>query len=131
MNYSIFNQRAVDKGFECPNRLFVVAHYLDSYEHVLNNCSEEESIWKGIYEYHCNGRTYYVLDESDACRVVDSYREMLTIQMEPQATDKPSVFIRDLAEAYYHDVFDVFDTIQEVELEIDNVIFPKYYIVEC
>lgn len=131
MNYSLFNQRATDKGFETPDRLFIVAHYLDLYEDVLNKCSEEESIWKGIYEYHYNGKTYYILNEPDACRIVDSYREMLAMQMEPQVTGKPSVFVRDLAEAYYHDVFDVFDTVQEVELEIDNVVFPKYYIVEC
>lgn len=35
------------------------------------------------------------------------------------------------AAAYYNDIFDVFDVVQEVELELDGILFPKYYIVEC
>lgn len=34
----------------------------------------------------------------------------------------------EMAAAYYNDIFDV---VQEVELELDGILFPKYYIVEC
>lgn len=131
MDYSRFYNKALCEGFEHPERLYIVAHYLDSYEDLIMKCTEEESIWKGIYEYHIKGKTYYILDEPEACRIVDSYRGLLAKQMEPQAADKPNVSVRELAEAYYHDIFDVFDTVQEVELEINDVLFPKYYIVEC
>ena len=51
--------------------------------------------------------------------------------MEGQSNQPSVVTCKEMADAYYGSIFDVFDTVQEVELEIDGIIFPKYYIVEC
>ena len=77
MNYSDFVNEALCRGFEHPERLYMVAYKLDMPE-VYTLCTEEE-----------------------------------------------------MAAAYYNDIFDVFDVVQEVELELDGILFPKYYIVEC
>ena len=120
MNYSDFVNEALCRGFEHPERLYMVAYKLDMPE-VYTLCTEEESIWPGIYEYHINGKIFYILTEHEACRIVDNYRRMLASKLADE----------EMAAAYYNDIFDVFDVVQEVELELDGILFPKYYIVEC
>lgn len=132
MNYSDFIKEALCRGFEHPERLFMVAYKLDMPE-IHDLCTEEESIWSGIYEYHINGKVYYILTELEACRIVDNYRNMLADKLADQAIDNVVTKITDveMAAAYYNDIFDVFDIVEEVELELDGILFPKYYIVEC
>jgi hypothetical protein len=110
----------------------MVAYKLDMPE-VYTLCTEEESIWPGIYEYHINGKIFYILTEHEACRIVDNYRRMLASKLADQSIDNAITRITDeeMAAAYYNDIFDVFDVVQEVELELDGILFPKYYIVEC
>lgn len=135
MHYTDFIKLARLKGFENPGQLYMTAYHLGlntateaELEPFLNTCSEEESIWNGIYEYRINGKVILILDDGDANRVVNNYRDSLKQTMEGQ----PSVVTcKEMADAYYDSIFDVFDTVQEVELEIDGIIFPKYYIVEC
>jgi hypothetical protein len=132
MNYSDFVNEALCGGFEHPERLYMVAYKLDMPE-VYTLCTEEESIWPGIYEYHINGKIFYILTEHEACRIVDNYRRMLASKLADQSIDNAITRITDeeMAAAYYNDIFDVFDVVQEVELELDGILFPKYYIVEC
>lgn len=132
MNYSDFVNEALCRGFEYPERLYMVAYKLDMPE-VYTLCTEEESIWPGIYEYHINGKIFYILTEHEACRIVDNYRRMLASKLADQSIDNAITRITDeeMAAAYYNDIFDVFDVVQEVELELDGILFPKYYIVEC
>lgn len=133
MNYSDFVNEAVDKGFERPSLLFVAAHYFDvDMDTFLSECSEEESIWPGIYEFRHNGRMAFVLTEEDASRIVSNYQETLKSTFEKQTADKPcTVSCAEMAEAYYHNIYDVFDTVTEMELDTDGILFPKYYIAEC
>lgn len=138
MHYTDFIQLARSKGFENPGQLYMTAHHLGlntateaELEPFLNTCSEEESIWNGIYEYRINGKVILILDDGDANRVVNNYRDSLKQTMEGQSNQPSVVTCKEMADAYYDSIFDVFDTVQEVELEIDGIIFPKYYIVEC
>ena len=127
MNYSDFVNEALCRGFEHPERLYMVAYKLDMLE-VYTLCTEEESIWPGIYEYHINGKIFYILTEHEACRIVDNYRRMLASKLADQSIDNAITRITDeeMAAAYYNDIFDVFDVVQEVELELDGILFPKY-----
>ena len=138
MHYTDFIKLARLKGFENPGQLYMTADHLGlntateaELEPFLNTCSEEESIWNGIYEYRINGKVILILDDGDANRVVNNYRDSLKQTMEGQSNQPSVVTCKEMADAYYDSIFDVFDTVQEVELEIDGIIFPKYYIVEC
>lgn len=138
MHYTDFIKLARLKGFENPGQLYMIAYHLGlntateaELEPFLNTCSEEESIWNGIYEYRINGKVILILDDGDANRVVNNYRDSLKQTMEGQSNQPSVVTCKEMADAYYDSIFDVFDTVQEVELEIDGIIFPKYYIVEC
>ena len=138
MHYTDFIKLARLKGFENPGQLYMTAYHLGlntateaELEPFLNTCSEEESIWNGIYEYRINGKVILILDDGDANRVVNNYRDSLKQTMEGQSNQPSVVTCKEMADAYYDSIFDVFDTVQEVELEIDGFIFPKYYIVEC
>lgn len=138
MHYTDFIKLARSKGFENPGQLYMTAYHLElntateaELEPFLNTCSEEESIWNGIYEYRINGKVILILDDGDANRVVNNYRDSLKQTMEGQSNQPSVVTCKEMADAYYDSIFDVFDTVQEVELEIDGIIFPKYYIVEC
>lgn len=138
MHYTDFIKLARLKGFENPGQLYTTAYHLGlntateaELEPFLNTCSEEESIWNGIYEYRINGKVILILDDGDANRVVNNYRDSLKQTMEGQSNQPSVVTCKEMADAYYDSIFDVFDTVQEVELEIDGIIFPKYYIVEC
>ena len=62
MHYTDFIKLARLKGFENPGQLYMTAYHLGlntateaELEPFLNTCSEEESIWNGIYEYRING----------------------------------------------------------------------------
>lgn len=138
MHYTDFIKLARSKRFENPGQLYMTAYHLGlnttteaELEPFLNTCSEEESIWNGIYEYRINGKVILILDDGDANRVVNNYRDSLKQTMEGQSNQPSVVTCKEMADAYYDSIFDVFDTVQEVELEIDGIIFPKYYIVEC
>lgn len=138
MHYTDFIKLARLKEFENPGQLYMTAYHLGlntateaELEPFLNTCSEEESIWNGIYEYRINGKVILILDDGDANRVVNNYRDSLKQTMEGQSNQPSVVTCKEMADAYYDSIFDVFDTVQEVELEIDGIIFPKYYIVEC
>lgn len=138
MHYTDFIKLARLKGFENLGQLYMTAYHLGlntateaELEPFLNTCSEEESIWNGIYEYRINGKVILILDDGDANRVVNNYRDSLKQTMEGQSNQPSVVTCKEMADAYYDSIFDVFDTVQEVELEIDGIIFPKYYIVEC
>lgn len=138
MHYTDFIKLARLKRFENPGQLYMTAYHLGlntateaELEPFLNTCSEEESIWNGIYEYRINGKVILILDDGDANRVVNNYRDSLKQTMEGQSNQPSVVTCKEMADAYYDSIFDVFDTVQEVELEIDGIIFPKYYIVEC
>lgn len=138
MHYTDFIKLARLKGFENLGQLYMTAYHLGlntateaELEQFLNTCSEEESIWNGIYEYRINGKVILILDDGDANRVVNNYRDSLKQTMEGQSNQPSVVTCKEMADAYYDSIFDVFDTVQEVELEIDGIIFPKYYIVEC
>ena len=132
MNQSVFVMLGLCRLFEDADGFQMVAYKLDMPE-VYTLCTEEESIWPGIYEYHINGKIFYILTEHEACRIVDNYRRMLASKLADQSIDNAITRITDeeMAAAYYNDIFDVFDVVQEVELELDGILFPKYYIVEC
>ena len=97
MHYTDFIKLARLKGFENPGQLYMTAYHLGlntateaELEPFLNTCSEEESIWNGIYEYRINGKVILILDDGDANRVVNNYRDSLKQTMEGQS-NQPSV----------------------------------------
>lgn len=62
---------------------------------VYTLCTEEESIWPGIYVYHINGKIFYILTEHEACRIVDNYRRMLASKLADQSIDNAITRITD------------------------------------
>ena len=119
MHYTDFIKLARSKGFENPGQLYMTAYHLGlntateaELEPFLNTCSEEESIWNGIYEYRINGKVILILDDGDANRVVNNYRDSLKQTMEGQSNQPSVVTCKEMADAYYDSIFDVFDTVQ-------------------
>lgn len=137
MDYSEFFKDERNKDFTNPGNIWMLAYYLDitDFNKYLNEVIEDLDTLEGVevIEYWYHGEIYYLFTEVEASVIVKAYQEELAdgmLQKIPFAVWKYFD-----SEKYSNDMFssiyDIFDNVDELEIELDNVILPKVYVVHA
>lgn len=135
MEYLDFSKRAQEEGFKYPDALFMLAYVLDivDYESFFSNCAEDYDYTFCARTYDYNGRHYYIMNEYSEELCVSFYRN-IALQKAMNDIDEiyhPYMKFKEYSEYVYMTLYDIFDHVTEVDLDLDKVVFPKIYVIEC
>lgn len=137
MNYSEFFKDERGKGFSNPSNVWMLAYYLDitDFDKYLNEVIEDFEDLEDIevLEYWYHGETYYLFTEAQATEILENFQKGLAdamLQKIPTTIWKYFDSERYSADMF-SSIYDIFDNVDELEIELDNVILPKVYVVHA
>lgn len=138
MDYSEFFEDERSKGFNSPGNVWLLAYYLDitDFDKYLNEVIEDLEDLDGIEvsEYYYGGETYYLFTEAEAADVLYNFQIGLakTVLEKQIPTSVWKYFDSErYATDMFSSIYDLFDNVDELEVELDNIILPKVYVIHA